>query len=138
MSFSNFPPYVPTQPAFPNPTPMFAQPPQPFMPTPLTPPQPVQQNFLAATPVSPIAPPTVTNPLAGFDLLGLSSAAPAKIGKEAFVPAAPPKKTIQQLEMERRVSIRSLRCFPQLSPTLPTGLLPSKLHPTACFLTRSF
>jgi hypothetical protein len=63
-----------------------------------------QQNPLSAPLLSPVAPPSVTSPFAGLDLLGsLSSGAAVKSTKELFN-ATPPPKTMQQLLMEKQVS----------------------------------
>ena len=93
---------------------MFPPPPQSYVPTLLSPQQPVQQDLLSATPISPVAPPTLTSPFAGLDFLGSLSATPAKLTKEAFLPTAPPIKSMIQLQQERRVRRKSSRFFCQL------------------------
>ena len=107
----------PTPAAFPNVTPMMGSQ-QPMMPaafpnvTPMMPQQQLltpsnifpQQDLLAAAPISPIAPPTVTNPMNDFGLLDLSSPPVIKPNKDAFFPNAIPNKSIQQLQAEKKVS----------------------------------
>jgi hypothetical protein len=82
---------------FPN---MYQQPQQPIT-FPTMPPLQPQMNFLSPTPTSPVAPPTVSNPVADFDFLrGLTTT--TKTTKEAFFPASSTNKTIQQLQMEKQ------------------------------------
>jgi hypothetical protein len=96
----------PTPPNSLNVMPTFGQQPQrPSTPlaTPLLSPQP-QPNLLNPTPLSPVAPPTVTSPFADFDILGgLASGVTAKTTKDSFFPSTAPK-TMQQLQMEKQVS----------------------------------
>lgn len=65
-----------------------------------------QQDPLAPRSLSPVAPPTVTNPFSGFGILGdlTSGLTTTKTTKESFFPLGPPPKTIQQLQMEKQVS----------------------------------
>jgi hypothetical protein len=98
-------PPMPQQPQFP-----FASP--PLLPAPLLsqqqqPQQQQQQQqsdlFLAPT-LSPVAPPTVTNPFSGLDLLGDFTSAPTgkPLTKDAFFPPASSMKSIQQLQMQQK------------------------------------
>jgi hypothetical protein len=74
-------------------------------PPPPPPQQQQQQDLLVPRSLSPVAPPSVTNPFSGFDILGdLSSGTTTKPTKDSFFPAPPPPKTIQQLQMEKQVS----------------------------------
>lgn len=63
-----------------------------------------QQILLSPTPLSPVAPPTVTSPFADFDFLGGGSSS-AKPAKDLFNPTTGPAKTIQQMQMEKQVRI---------------------------------
>jgi hypothetical protein len=82
----------------------FGQQQRPSTPTSVPFVQQQQQNPLSAPLLSPVAPPSVTSPFAGLDLLGsLSSGAAVKSTKELFN-ATPPPKTMQQLLMEKQVS----------------------------------
>ncbi|CAF3933533.1 unnamed protein product [Rotaria magnacalcarata] len=92
-----------------NTTPMYNQPPQTMGYTSMPPPPPqaqvqAQANLLTPSSASPIAPPTVSNPFGDLDLLGLSSK-PAKTTRDLFFTNTPPAKTMQQLQMEKQVSI---------------------------------
>jgi hypothetical protein len=124
----------PAQPNFLNTTPNLLQQQRPSTPTvlpfvqqqrPATPTtvpfvQPQQQNPLSAPLLSPVAPPSVTSPFAGLDLLGsLSSGAPVKSTKELFNPTAP-AKTMQQLLMEKQVSKQS---YISLSTSLSINII---------------
>ncbi|CAF1246431.1 unnamed protein product [Rotaria sordida] len=95
----------PTQQNVLNATPAFNQP-QPMAFTPMSPQQQQQQpNLLNPSPVSPVAPPTVTSPFAGLDILGGLSApstTAAKTTRDAFFPQAASAKTIQQMQMEKQ------------------------------------
>ncbi len=77
------------------------------------PPPPLQQqqqhqDLFVPRSFSPVAPPSVTNPFSGFDILGdLTTGIPTKPTKDSFFPVGPPPKTIQQLQMEKQVSKNS-------------------------------
>jgi len=75
-------------------------------PPPPLPPQQQQQDLFIPRSLSPVAPPSVTNPFSGFDIFGdlASGTATKPPTKDSFFPAVPPPKTIQQLQMEKQVS----------------------------------
>jgi hypothetical protein len=101
-TFSNLYPST-AQPSLLNlPSPVPAQQ-QSFMSGMLTPQSAVQQGSMATGPTSPLAPPTFTSPFAGLDLL-LGTGIPAKTTKDSFFPLTPANKSIQQLQMEKKVS----------------------------------
>ena len=92
-----------------NVTPSFPQQRPVASTVPLLPQQQQQPDFLNAGPTSPVAPPTVTSPFAGLDILGgLTLAAENKTTKSSFFPNTPPPKTMQQLQMEKQVSKNDL------------------------------
>ena len=97
--FTNFPPPPTAQTNLPTATPLLPQQPRT---APLPPQQP---NYLAPRSLSPVAPPSVTNPFSGFDPLeNLYTGTGTKVTKQSFNTHQPPPKTIEQLKMEKQVS----------------------------------
>jgi len=74
-------------------------------PPPTTQPLQPQQNSQAPRSLSPVSPPSSTNPFSDFDFLdNLSSGTAApRPTKDSFFPPVQPPKTIQQLQMEKQV-----------------------------------
>jgi hypothetical protein len=85
--------------------PMVPQQQQMVLPISSPPFQQQQPDFFGSGSLSPVAPPSVTSPFAGLDLLGgTSSSTAVKMSKDSFYPTAPPQKTVQQLLLEKQVS----------------------------------